>query len=315
MKYHLAYHSIAGGRATNQDRVACVERDDAVLLILGDGLGGHKGGAIAAETLVDTAQHAFESIRQPVITKPSAFLALTIMQAHKAIVSRGQTMTPPITPRTTSVLCLIQNGYAYWAHVGDSRLYHFRDGEVLTRTLDHTVTEQMHIDGVLSEEEMKRHPEKARLLKALGGPQIPNVTLGEETRLHPGDVLFLCTDGVWEALSAPQLATLLKRDSLDEATEEILLAAENQMKQRADNLSAIAFRWTDSVTSARPLQPRGMREADHKTLIEDVRVQAAEKKVREHSPPAGQKSPAGKKKSLDATIDELEEFLSRFEKE
>jgi len=315
MKYQLAYHSIAGGRATNQDRVACVERDNAVLLILADGLGGHAGGALAAEILTQTAQHAFESIRQSAITKPSAFLALTIMQAHKAIVARGQSMNPPISPRTTCVLCLIQNGYAYWAHVGDSRLYHFRDDQVLTRTLDHTLTEQMHIDGVLSEEEMKRHPEKARLLKALGGPHIPNVTLGEETRLQTGDVLLLCTDGVWEALSAPQLARLLKRDSLEEGTEEILLAAENMMKKRADNLSAVAFRWTDTVTSAKPLQPKGMREADHKTLIEDVRVHAAEKQARQEIASNPDSPKPGKKKSLEASIDELEEFLSRFEKD
>jgi len=320
MKYQLAYHSLAGGRATNQDRIVCVERDSAVLLVLADGLGGHAGGALAAETLTQTAQHAFESIRQKVITKPSAFLALTILQAHKAIVARGQAMNPPISPRTTCVLCLIQNGYAYWAHVGDSRLYHFRDGHVLRRTLDHTLTEQMHLDGVLSEEEMKRHPEKARLLKALGGPHIPSISLGDETLLYPGDTLLLCTDGVWEALSAPQLSGFLKQESLEEGTEEMLFAAENLMKQKADNLSAIAFRWTDSVSATRPLQPEALHEASHKTLIEDVRIQTAEKKVRAKTkpptPPPPAPSAAGKreKKSLEATIDELEEFLSRFEK-
>jgi len=308
MKYQLAYHSLAGGRSTNQDRIVCIERDNAVLLVLADGLGGHEGGALAAETLTLTAQHAFEAIRQPRITKPSAFLALTVMQAHKAIVARGQAMNPPISPRTTCVLCLIQQGYAYWAHVGDSRLYHFRDGQVLRRTLDHTVTEQMHLDGVLSEEEMKRHPEKARLLKALGGPLAPSISLGEETLLQPGDTLLLCTDGVWEALSAPELAGFLKYASLEEGVEEMLFAAENRMKQKADNLSAISLRWDDTVTDALPLQTQGVRETDHKTLIEDMRIQTAEKKVRAKG------KAKDDKKSLEATIDELEEFLARFEK-
>jgi serine/threonine protein phosphatase PrpC len=310
MKYQLAYHSLAGGRATNQDRIVCVERDNSALLVLADGLGGHEGGALAAETLTLTAQHAFEAIRQPLITKPSAFLALTVMQAHKAIVARGQAMTPPISPRTTCVLCLIQNGYAYWAHVGDSRLYHFRDGHVLRRTLDHTVTEQMRLDGVLSEEEMTRHPDKARLLKALGGSQAPSISLGEESRLHPGDALLLCTDGVWEALAAPELAGFLKFASLEEGVEEMLFAAENRMKQKADNLSAISLRWHDAVTDAPPLQTKGVRETDHKTLIDDVRIQTAEKKIRAKT----RTKPADGKTSLEATIDELEEFLSRFEK-
>lgn len=311
MKYQLAYHSLAGGRATNQDRIVCVEGDNATLLVLADGLGGHEGGALAAEMLTSTAQRAFESIRQPLITKPSAFLALTIMQAHKTIVARGEAMVPPISPRTTCVLCLIQNGYAYWAHVGDSRLYHFRAGHVLRRTLDHTLTEQMHIDGVLSEEEMTRHPDKARLLKAVGGPRPPSISLGEETLLQPGDALLLCTDGVWEALSGPELAGFLKFGSLEEGIEEMLFAVENRMKQKADNLSAIGLRWEDAVTTSPPLQPKGVRETDHKTLIEDMRIHTAEKKVQANTKPKAKTDP---KASLEATIDELEEFLARFEK-
>lgn len=311
MKYQIASHSLAGGRASNQDRVVVAERDNAVLMVLADGLGGHAGGAMAAEILTRTAQHAFEAVRQPVITKPSAFLALAIMQAHKAIVAHGDAQTPPISPRTTCVLALVQNGYAYWAHVGDSRLYHFRNGRVLSRTLDHTVIEELHVGGLLSEEEMKRHPDKARLLKAVGGPRPPSITLGEETALATGDYLLLCTDGLWEALTADELSGFLKYKSLEEGVEEMLLAAENRMKKKADNLSAIGLRWEDAITTAKPLQPKGSGEANHKTLIEDVRIQTAGKKLRARDPNApGSEA----KKSLESTIDELEDFLSRFEK-
>jgi serine/threonine protein phosphatase PrpC len=311
MKYQLASYSLAGSRATNQDRVVYTERDNAVLMVLADGLGGHKGGALAAEILTQTALHAFEAVRQPVITKPSAFLALTILQAHKVISARGQAQMPPITPRTTCVLCLVQNGYAYWAHVGDSRLYHFRNGRALTRTLDHTVTEQMHLDGLLSEEEMKRHPEKARLLKAVGGLHAPAVSLGEETVLQRNDTLLLCTDGLWEALSADELYGFLKYSTLDEGIEEMLLAAEKRMKQRADNLSAICLRWRDNVTTALPLQSQAMIETDHKTLLEDARIRNAGKKLRRDG---AKDTPDSTRKTLEKTIDELEAFLAHFEK-
>ena len=309
MKYQLAYHSLAGGRATNQDRVVCVERDGAVLMILADGLGGHEGGALAAETLTQTVQHAFEAVRQPTISKPSAFLALSIMQAHKAVVARGNSMVPPLTPRTTCVLCLVQNGYAYWAHVGDSRLYHFRNNVLLRRTHDHTVTEQMHLDGLLSEEEMTHHPEKARLLKAVGGPRTPSITLGEETLLQHGDTLLLCTDGLWEALAAEELAGFLGYEPLEEGVEEMLLSAENRMKQKADNVSAIAFRWEDEVTHTLPLQAQVARETDHRTLLEEPRLRAATRKARNENKPKDEA-----RNSLDAKIDELEAFLARFEK-
>jgi serine/threonine protein phosphatase PrpC len=309
MKYQLAYHSLAGGRATNQDRIVCVERDNAVLMVLADGLGGHEGGALAAEILTRTAQHAFESVRQPLITKPSAFLTLTIMQAHKTIVARGAAMNPPLTPRTTCVLCLVQDGYAYWAHVGDSRLYHFRGGQVLSRTLDHTVTEQMHLDGVISEEEMRRHPDKSRLLKALGGSHPPTISLGEETPLMPGDALLLCTDGLWEALTAEDLGRHLKAASLEEAVEEMLFAAETRMRQNADNLSAIGLRWEDAPTTALPLQSHGAPEANPQALLTDTEaLLAGRRRKAEAKPPDA-------KKSLDATIDELEAFLAKFEKQ
>lgn len=311
MKYQLASYSIAGGRATNQDRIVCAERDNAVLLVLADGLGGHAGGAIAAEILTQTAQYAFEAVRQPLITKPSAFLALTIMQAHKAIYARGQAHSPPISPRTTCVLCLVQNGYAYWAHVGDSRLYHFRNGQVLSRTLDHTVTEQLHLGGLLTEEEMKRHPEKARLLKAVGGPHTPDVSLGAETALQRDDVLLLCTDGLWEAMEASALYSFLTAPSLDEGVEEMLISAEKRMQERADNLSAICLRWQESVTGALSLQTTSMKEASHKTLIDDARIRASGKKLRA---PIVQAPPVDARKTLEKTIDELEAFLANFEK-
>jgi serine/threonine protein phosphatase PrpC len=311
MKYQLASYSLAGGRPTNQDRIVCAERDNAVLLVLADGLGGHAGGALAADILTQTAQHAFEAVRQPVITKPSTFLALTIMQAHKAIYARGQAHSPPITPRTTCVLCLVQNGYAYWAHVGDSRLYHFRDGQVLSRTLDHTVTEQLHLGGLLSEEEMKLHPEKARLLKAVGGPHAPDVSLGAETALQQDDVLLLCTDGLWEAMEAPVLYSFLTSPALDEGVEEMLISAEKRMQEHADNLSAICLRWQEAVTGALPLQRTSMKEASHKTLIDDARIRASGKKLRSHTTPA---PPANARHSLENSIDDLEAFLASLEK-
>lgn len=319
MKYQIATLSLTGNRTSNQDRVAVEESGNAVLMVLADGLGGHAGGARAAEILVRTARHAFESIRQPLITKPSAFLALTILRAHKEIVAYGQAQHPSISPRTTCVVCLVQSGYAYWAHVGDSRLYHFRNGQVLRRTLDHTVTEQMHLDGLLTESEMMRHPEKSRLLKALGSPRAPAITLGEETPLARGDTLLLCSDGLWEALPTTEMADFLRKDSVDESIDDMLHAAEKRMLKRADNLSAICFRWEENLTRALPLQHEGEGggDIDPKALLDNARPRAAlpAKPAKAKSAKSTKTAPpAPKKKSLDDTIDELEAFLARFEK-
>ena len=120
MKYELAEYSLRGAREMNQDAIGYSERGNSVLLVLADGLGGHEGGELASELLVQAVIHAYQSVKQAMITQPSAFLALAILHAHRAINSMGKAQNPPIEPRTTCVLCLVQDGYAYWAHVGDS---------------------------------------------------------------------------------------------------------------------------------------------------------------------------------------------------
>ncbi len=280
MKYQLAYQSLRGSRPTNQDRVAHAERDNAVLMILADGLGGHRGGEIAAELLAQTVLRAFHAVKHPRIAQPSAFLALGIVQAHNAIHEHAKSV-PDLMPRTTCVLCLVQDGYAYWAHVGDSRLYHFRGGTLLRRTHDHTATEELRQDGVLSDDEMRDHPQKSRLLKCVGGPTRPTISLSEETRLEYGDVLLLCSDGLWEALAPGELLAFTRRDPIEEGTEEMLAAAERKMRGTSDNISAVCLRWEEPATRAAPLQGNRAGQVDPKEMWDyGARVGAAQKKNR-----------------------------------
>ncbi len=310
MHFQLAHHSLKGSRPTNQDRIAYAERDNGVLMVLADGLGGYDGGALAAEILTQSIVRAFQSVRQPVIDKPSAFLALAIMQAHNAILKSGRAHVPPISPRTTCVVCLVQRGYAYWAHVGDSRLYHFHDTNLLQRTFDHSTTEQMHLDGLLSEDEMRLHPEKGHLLKCVGGPRKPTISLGGETALNSGDTLLLCSDGLWQALRPNELARFLAFDSLDEGVEEMLLTAEGKMKKACDNLSAIGLRWEEDLTSELPLQTVKVKETSQDALWND----ACRKSVDQRRRPADLVTPShGKGKPLDVAIQELEDFVKQFE--
>ncbi|MFQ5936928.1 MAG: PP2C family protein-serine/threonine phosphatase, partial [Acidiferrobacterales bacterium] len=286
-----------------------------------DGLGGHAGGDVAAEALTHTAVRAFGRIKQPLITQPSAFLALTILQAHNAIAQHSRAHTPDLEPRTTCVLCLVQGGYAYWAHVGDSRLYHFREGNVLARTLDHTTTERLREDGVITEEEMLSHPDKGRLLKCVGGPQKPTISLGQETPLQRGDTLLLCSDGVWEAFTASELAEYLKYDSLDEGVEEMLIEAESRRRDACDNMSAVCLRWKDRGPNSAPLQANRALSVDQDALWEIAKNKMLAQKThikrsRDHGSrtPSSTKPGAGtKRKSIKSELKELENYLKKLE--
>jgi serine/threonine protein phosphatase PrpC len=323
MKYELASLSAVGARSNNQDRIAHAERETAVLMVVADGLGGHAGGDLAAEALTQTAVNAFHRIKQPTITQPSAFLALTILQAHNAIIQYARAHDPELQPRTTCVLCLVQDGFAYWAHVGDSRLYHFRGNKLLTRTLDHTATERLREDGVITEEEMLSHPEKSRLLKCVGGPQKPSISIGEETPLQRGDTLLLCSDGVWEAFAENELGRYLTYDSLDEGIEEMVIEAEHRRREACDNMSAVCLRWRDHAPRSLPLQANPALNVDQEALWEIAKNKMLAQKA-QLSAMANKRSGASshrksrivnkeKKKSLKSELEELENFIKNLE--
>ena len=304
MRYELVHHSARGARPTNQDRVAVAERGNAVLMVVADGLGGHRGGEIAADILTQTLEHSFRSVRNPVIERPSAFLALGIVQAHQAILRRSQASLSGMQPRTTCVACLVQNGYAYWAHVGDSRLYHFRHGRLRQRTQDHSTVEELRHDGLVSEEETRDHPQKGRLTKCVGGPNKPSIALGEETALARDDVLLLCSDGLWEAHTPEELLRFIEHGVLDEAVEEMLFRTEQKMHESCDNVSAVCLRWLEDAPATLPLQGNAPTQVDERTLLDAAaNIKAARKHREKHAAPKNSQS------SVADEIRELEQYL------
>ena len=180
----------------------------------------------------------------------------------------------------------------------------------MQRTLDHSTTEQLRLDGLLSEEEMREHPEKSHLLKCVGGPRDPIISLGEETALHRGDLLLLCSDGLWQAFTHEQITRYLDFRSLEEGVEEMLLAAENKMRADCDNLSAVCLRWQEGVTSNKPLQPIAQKETSQQAMWDDAQIMTAEKRLLQRTKPSTSEK---KKQSLEARIEELEEFIQQFE--
>lgn len=260
MKYKLALTTRLGDRPSNQDRCLARERQSAVLLVLADGMGGHAGGDLAAQILVDEYARRFESARLP-LTEPINFLRSTLERAHGLILEAGHAHHPPINPRTTAVSCLIQGGQAYWLHVGDSRLYLLRAGQIVMRTKDHTFVEDMHQQGMLTAEEISRHPMRNYVTRCAGGSlEIPLPTAGTPVTLQAEDVLLLCSDGFWSALPQNRIANLSTDASLAQGVEALAEAAQRATYPHSDNITAVAMRWhgdegTDRATKQEGTSP------------------------------------------------------------
>ena len=149
--------SLLGGREENQDRVAVAVAEHAALLVVVDGMGGHAEGARAAEVTLKTLLEAFWHTPQPLFD-PLGFLHLTLGRAHEEVVRIGLHLPLEQRPRATCAVCLVQQGSAYWAHVGDSRIYLLRQGAVAARTRDHSHVELLLREGLITPDQAHNHP-------------------------------------------------------------------------------------------------------------------------------------------------------------
>jgi len=253
MKYHLATTCRLGNRKTNQDRFAVVETCNAVMIVIADGMSGHSEGKLAADTLVDSVVRSFNNTKFP-HAMPQKFFQQIIAIAHQEVLDAGKKCSPPVSPRTTCVLCLIQQGTAIWAHVGDSRLYWIRDGKILKHTRDHSRVEEMYQQGLITAEQKLRHPERNIVTQCIGSAKKPpRPTISQTKPLKADDVLLLCSDGLWGQLPEGQLADTFKRYNVNYALDKLAHDAEANGFPKSDNISGVAFHWLSNAKS--PSEP------------------------------------------------------------
>ncbi len=244
MQVEYAELSLLGDREENQDRVAIIQGDESVLLIVIDGMGGHADGALAAEVSVATLTKEFGKVKQPVFD-PQGFLHQAIATAHQALVDLGDDQSVESRPRATCTLCLVQDNSAYWAHVGDSRIYHLRDQQILERTRDHSHVELLLQEGLIAEDEIMDHPMRNFVECCLGGDfTLPGMTVTRQKPLLPMDILLCCSDGFWSGLTDDDFSTPGQNgESLSKGLQRLGEQAVRQNNPHSDNTSAVALQF------------------------------------------------------------------------
>ncbi len=247
MRVEYAELSLQGGRESNQDRVAVAVAEQAVLLIACDGMGGHSDGERAAEIAQQTVVERFWQTTQPLID-PLGFLHLALGAAHANVVGLAPKLPLDLRPRATCAVCVVQQTSAYWAHVGDSRVYHLRAGRLRERTRDHSHVELLMREGVISAGQMQNHPMRNFVESCLGGEALlPEMAMNPRRALMPGDLLLVCTDGFWANLDEAVIAGAFSNGSL--SLQDTLAALSSQAVSNAgggsDNTSVAALRFLE----------------------------------------------------------------------
>lgn len=237
-------------RQNNQDNVFALIRQDELgeplgLLVVADGMGGHKAGEIASQLAVDTiknslswmleqddagstviiptpATDAEESQNNPIERR----LRLAVEEANRVIFEYAQANPDNAGNLGCTVTCAMVSGNkAAIANVGDSRAYRMHDGELTQITQDHSYVWQLVSEGYIKEDEIFEHPQRNVVTRALGNRA--DVTVDTWSfPLQPGDRLLLCSDGMWEMIRDPsEIASNLNADRLQTAVDGLIEAA------------------------------------------------------------------------------------------
>ena len=240
----LAKVSLPGNRQENQDRVDVTASERAALIVAVDGMGGHAQGAQASELIATSLHRRFAGLSHPILD-PQGFLTTALADAHDRVVALGGDIALEFRPRATCAVCLVQDGSAYCAHIGDSRVYQIRAGTIVSRSRDHSHVELLLREGVIKEHEINSHPMRNFVECCLGGDQpIPDMSIAARKRLRAGDVLVVCTDGLWSGIDDASLIKLAADSAaLEPALRALADSAVARNAPHSDNTSAAALRF------------------------------------------------------------------------
>jgi serine/threonine protein phosphatase PrpC len=256
MNFSIHQASHIGNRRFNQDRVAYAYTNDALLLVLADGMGGHLHGELAASLTIETFVESFGRYAHPRIADPDQFILGTMRHAHERIMKLPHDQDMGGFPGTTCVAALIQGDKLYWGHAGDSRLYLLRDGEVYIRTNDHSVVQQWVESGKISAEQARVHPQRNHITNCLGGIEdVFFMEAGEPVELWSDDVLLLGSDGLWGPFTDQELVESFFALPVNEVLVVLVGLALEREDGHSDNVTGLAVRWGKSEAAHETTEP------------------------------------------------------------
>ncbi len=232
-----AGYSSRGGREYNEDTCKAWQDDDRIYALVADGLGGQGGGDIASAMLLDRLKERLENDDQIIALSEITEDLKRINTEIVKLQTRGAKMMS-----TLVLLCIrVKEKYAEWCHLGDSRLYHFHNGKLVSCTFDHSVSRMLAYQGKIDLTDVRFHPDRNRVLKAVGMDPFPEPEFGS-CHIGSGDAFLLCTDGFWEYITEDVMEeTLRSSNNASEWLRRMRVAFRSRKLVDNDNHTAIAI--------------------------------------------------------------------------
>lgn len=232
-----------GNRKLNEDCAAVKEADNAALFMVCDGLGGHNKGEVASGIAVQTLSTAFESS----FCRSTSFFPDTLMAVKDALCTATQGEASFSDMRTTVTALRIEADRCCWCHVGDSRIYGFKNGNVTMITRDHSVPRMLAESGEIRFSDIRRHPDRNKLLRAMGVDFVKeSAEYSKEHNLSEFDAFLLCSDGFWELINERKMCRTLRHSKTAAEWLGAMTEAVRRKGRRTqmDNYTAVAVMLT-----------------------------------------------------------------------
>lgn len=224
-------------RPNNEDAYCHCQLSSMNLLVVADGMGGHKAGEVASQLAIDRIKEYFEEHLLEAFDVQE-LLAQALLFANRGIYEQAADNLEFAGMGTTVTAALVKGKKAYLAHIGDSRAYLYRHGELFRLTADHNLVQQMLSNGEITEDEAYRHPQRNLLLNAMGTASKCEID-EDMVELQEGDLLLLCTDGLTSMLTDDELLVILQENLNPEQLAVRLVDAAND-RGGQDNTTVIA---------------------------------------------------------------------------
>jgi PPM family protein phosphatase len=232
-----------GDRAYQQDQVEIIAHDrtpGCLLAVLADGMGGKSGGRKAADQVLLTAHQLFERYA-PSRDDAADTLKQLVLESHLMI--KLTAITAEEEPHSTVAAFLVSpSRECDIVHAGDSRVYHFRGADMVSRSVDHSYVQRLVDEGSITEDEANVHPQSNLLTGCLGTHQDPPLAHNRIDRLEVGDCVLACSDGLWHYFTPREIGAIVHALPPREASEMLVTKARQRARGAGDNLSLALVR-------------------------------------------------------------------------
>ncbi len=240
----IAQTSNIGGRQTNQDALGMAEQGDLACFVVSDGAGGHHGGEVAANIVVHAVIDSFMRDLSFGSRALQSYVEEAIVQVALAKI-KDETHSA-MSATVATVLIDRKNWNATWAHMGDTRIYLFRDHKIYRMTKDHSVVQQFIDAGYCKQEEARTHPQRSVLFAAIGAEGETRLAVSDDAFvIEDGDALLICSDGLWEWVADAEMEqALTEATNVNDWLERMLILAETHSvasRQSRDNFTAFTL--------------------------------------------------------------------------